>query len=187
VTPDMAEEHKPAGMSPLAALGAVGAGIAAVGTAAVVAVKQTVLPESNTTSPEQPESAQAVGPAGSGTRGAPVPEEPAAEAEPPATYTPAAAQLMPADGAAPEPASLATAGGVAAAAKDVADLERPSGAAPPIAPGPPPGVGTKGADVSTMMLATLHVMFSSCMHIATGQESAILHPDGTERSAKLSC
>jgi hypothetical protein len=120
----------------------------------VVAVKQTVLPEASTTGPEQPASTQPAGLADSGMEEMSIPEEPAMAADPPATYTPAAAQLMPAGGAAPEPASLATASGVAAAAKDAADLERPSGAAPPIAPRPPPGVGTKGADVSKMMLAT---------------------------------
>lgn len=156
-TPDTAEEHKPAGMSPLAALGAVGAGIAAAGTAAVAAVKHTVLPESSTTGPEQPDDIQPAGPADSGVAEASTPEEPAVAAEPPATYNPAAAQLMPAGGAAPEPASLATASGVAAAAKDAADLERPSGAAPPIAPGPPPGVGAKGADSSKTIRATLPV------------------------------
>jgi hypothetical protein len=147
VETDTAEEHKPTGLSPLAALSAVGAGIAAVGGAAAVAVKQTLLPEPEDAKAEQQDGTPVAEPAG----------------EPPPTYAPAAAEPVPAGGAATEPAGLASASGVAAAAQDAADLERPSGAAPAIAPGPPPGVGIKGVTFVDAMQRCVHIRVTGCL------------------------
>lgn len=142
------EQQKPGGLSPLAALGAAGAGIAAAGSAAAAAIKHGLSssPDAENEADQQQEQQEDTT-AAVATETATA-AEPGALADASSTYQPAAAKQVPAGGGIAAAPSLATASGVASAASSATaeSGSQPTGAAPPIEAGPPPGVGAKGAD-----------------------------------------